>query len=286
LIEVGHSEDSRSFKKIIDYVVNRQNTDGGYTFCKGAESNLQDTYFGLAILSTLGQDFPHVDGTVKFMNEAHLNSIYSTYYATKASLLLGKRIGPKLKKSFLSILNSNEIFGSITFFSEASSEFTTTFMALELVKFLKIRIDTQQVASWLLNSRNNDGGFGAQEQSNINSTYYAVASINLLKQSLTKLSEIVAFVRKCEKIHGGFTAIPLNYSPYIDYTYYGIMTLDLFSEKIKYPNKTRDFVLSCQNDNGGFARSDLGVSTFENTFQALEVLRKINSQQSNAKDTK
>ena len=37
-------------KRIVDYVVNRQNDDGGYTFCQGAESNAQDTYYGLAIL--------------------------------------------------------------------------------------------------------------------------------------------------------------------------------------------------------------------------------------------
>ena len=275
LVEVRRLEDPSSVKKITDYVVNRQNPDGGYTFCQGAESNLQDTYYGLAMLSLLRGNFPDIEKTVKFINDARLDSIYSTYYVTKTSLLLGKSIGPKLKKRLLSILDSKEYFGSTDFFSEVSSEFTTTFMALELAYLLKIKVNTEEVTNWPLNSRNDDGGFGTQGQSNINSTYYAIASINLLKESLNDLRETRTFVRKCEKPYGGFAVIPMNFTPYMEHTYYGVMILDLLGEKSKYPSQTIDFVLGCQNDNGGFARSDLGISTFENTFQAVSVLRKL-----------
>ncbi len=275
MVEVRRAEDSSFVKKITDYLVNRQNTDGGYTFCQGAESNLQDAYYGLAILSLLSGNFPDVEKTVKFINNSRLDNIYSIYYVTNASLLLGKNIKPKLKKSLLLILNSKNYFGSTVLFSEPSSEFTTTFMALELAHLLKVKVNTEKVSNWLLNSRNDDGGFGIQGQSNINSTYYAIASINLLKENLNNQRETVTFVRKCEKPHGGFTVIPINFTPYMEHTYYGVMTLDLLGEKSKYPSQTIDFVLGCQNKNGGFARSDLGISTFENTFQAVEVLRKL-----------
>ena len=275
MVEVRRAEDSSLVKKITDYVVNRQNADGGYTFCQGAESNLQDTYYGLAILSLLSGNFPDVEKTVKFINDSRLDNIYSIYYVTKASLLLGKNIKPKLKKRLLLILNSKNYFGSTVLFSEPSSEFTTTFMALELAHLLKVKAKTEEVTNWLLNSRNDDGGFGIQGQSNINSTYYAIASINLLKENLNDQHETLAFVRACEKPHGGFTVIPINLTPYMEHTYYGVMTLDLLGEKSKYPSQTINFVLGCQNKNGGFARSDLGISTFENTFQAVEVLRKL-----------
>jgi hypothetical protein len=275
LVEVRRAEDSSLVKRITDYVVNRQNVDGGYTFCQGAESNLQDTYYGLAMLSLLRDNFRDVEKTVKFIDEARLDSIYSIYYVTKASLLLGKSIRPKLKKRLLSILNSKNYFGSTVLFSEPSSEFTTTFMALELAHLLKVKTNTEGVANWLLNSRNDDGGFGIQGQSNINSTYYAIASINLLKENLNNQRETIAFVRACEKSHGGFTVIPINFSPYMEHTYFGVMSLDLLGEKSRYPLQTIEFVLGCQNNNGGFARSDLGISTFENTFQAVEVLRKL-----------
>ncbi|MGD0645041.1 MAG: hypothetical protein ABSA75_09070, partial [Candidatus Bathyarchaeia archaeon] len=79
MVEIGRSEGSPSVKKITNYVVNRQNNDGGYTFCQGAESNLQDTYYGLAMLSLLGYNFPDVEKTIKFVDNARVNGIYSAY---------------------------------------------------------------------------------------------------------------------------------------------------------------------------------------------------------------
>ena len=261
--------------KVVNYVVNRQNKDGGYTFCQGAESNAQDTYYGLSILNLLKTNFPNAQETIKFINEIRLDIIYSTYYVTKASLLLGEDFEAKLKKSLASILNSKNYFGYSNSFSDASSEFTTTFMALELAYLLKINVDTKDVTKWLLGFKNTDGGFGIEGQSNINSTYYAVASLNLLMKNLRDLDETVTFVRACEKPYGGFTVIPMNYSPYMEHTYYGVMTLDLLGEKSRYPSQTIDWILKCQNKNGGFARSDLGISTFEDTYYAITMLQKL-----------
>jgi len=53
------------------------------------------------------------------------------------------------------------------------------------------------------------------------------------------------------------------------------MTLDLLLEKCRFPQKTADFVLKCQRANGGFARTDIGISTLENTFQAVKILQKL-----------
>ena len=275
LVEERRLRDSPFIKNISNYVVNRQNEEGGYTFCQGAESNLQDTYYGLVILSLLKENFPNIEKTVKFVDDARLDSIYSTYYVTKASLLTGKSIGAKLKKRLLLILNSKKYFGSTDFFSEVSSEFTTTLMALELAHLLQININTEEAANWLLTFRNDDGGFGTQGQSNINSTYYAVASMNLINPSLNDLHETAKFVRACEKTYGGFTVIPINYAPYMEHTYYGVMTLDLLGEQSLYPAQTIDWVLKCQRRNGGFARSDLGISTFLDTYYAITILQKL-----------
>ena len=276
LVEAGRLIDSLLRSKIVDYVVNRQNEDGGYSFCQGAEdSNAQDTYYGLAILSLLNSNFPNIQKTVKFIDETRLDNIYSIYYVTKASLLLSKDIGADLKKQVASILNSKQYFGSTDFFSEVTSEFTTTFMALELAHMLKINVKSEEATEWLLRFRNNDGGFGTQGQSNINSTYYAIASIRLLKKSLKDLRKSVVFVRSCEKPYGGFTVIPMNLTPYMEHTYYGVMTLDLLGEKSRYPAQTIDWILKCQNKNGGFARSDLGISSFVDTYYAITLLQKL-----------
>jgi hypothetical protein len=277
LVEERRLTEAAFVKSVANYVVNRQNEDGGYTFCQGAESNLQDTYYGLAILSRLGVSFPNIEKTIKFIDDTRLDGVYSTYYATKASLLIGKSIGAKLKKSLLSILNSKEYFGATDFFSEVPSEFITTFMVLELANLLKINVNTEEAANWILTFRNDDGGFGAQGQSNINSTYYAVASMNLINASLNNLHETAKFVRACEKPYGGFTVTPINYAPYMEHTYYGVMALDLLGEQSRYPTQTIEWILKCQRRNGGFARSDFGISSFVDTYYAITVLQKIDT---------
>jgi hypothetical protein len=61
----------------------------------------------------------------------------------------------------------------------------------------------------------------------------------------------------------------------MEHVYYGISTLNILGEHARYPEKTAQFVFRCQKSNGGFARSYPGISTFEDTFYALNILRKI-----------
>lgn len=274
LVRIRRLKDLSLVRTIADYVINRQNEDGGYTFCQGTESNAQDTYYGLSILNLLRQSFPNAEKTVAFLKASRMDSIYSTYYVAKASRLLGDKNSGRFKARLKSILDAKQYFGSTDVFSEVSSEFTTTFMALELANEFKINVKNE-VVKWLLLFRNQDGGFGSQGQSNINSTYYALASLSLMKQNLKDLRESLTFVRACEKPYGGFTVVPMNFTPYMAHTYYGVMALALFDEETRYPSQTIDFVLRCQNKNGGFARSDLGISTFENTFQAVTILQRL-----------
>jgi len=267
--------DSLTARKIIDYVVDRQNGDGGYTFCQGAESNAQDTYYGLAILEMLGSSFPHVEKTVTWLRELDLGSIYSRNYVSKALVLCGENLDNCRKERIVSAIRSGRHFGNVDVYVEVSSEFTVTLLILELAKMLNIEVDGGRVEKWLLEYRNEDWGFGAHGYSNVISTYYAVASLNLLKNDVTGLRETEGFVRECEKPFGGFTVIPRSLASYLEYTYYGIMTLDILGENCRFPSQTIDFILKCQMSNGGFARTDTGISTFENTFQAVTVLRKF-----------
>jgi len=269
------SVDSSRVNAIIDYVVNRQNDDGGYTFCQGAESNAQDTYYGLAILELLGSSFPHIEKTVKWLQELSLDSIYSHYYVGKALLVCGENLDNRFRKRVTSAISSDGYFGNVDVYVEVSSEFTTTFMILEFASILEMEFDGSTVRNWLLQYRNKDCGFGAHGHSNINSTYHAVASLNFLKHNMNDLRCTEEFVRQCEKPYGGFTVIPHSLTSYMEHTYYGVMTLDLLGKNCRFPSQTTDFILKCQRANGGFARSDLGISTFENTFQAVSMLRKL-----------
>ena len=264
-------------ENVINYVISRQNVDCGYTFVEENDSNAQDTYYGLAILKSMGSRFPNVDKTVEWLREFNLGSIYSYYYVGKALSLCSEDLDNRFHKYVVSTIASKRHFGSVDVYVEVASEFRATHMVLELANLLDVDPKANDVVNWLLKYKNEDGGFGAHNHSNINSTYYATASLGLLSFDTERLQDTKAFLRACENHYGGFTVVPHSFAPYMEYIYYGVMALDALGESCRFPSQTADFVLRCQNANGGFARADLGISTFENTFQAVSVIQKLAS---------
>ena len=261
-------------RSVADYVVSRQNNDGGYTFCRGAESNAQDTHYGLAILDLLGAPFPNVKQTIKWLCEFVPDSLYSHYHVNKALKLCGQGLNKSLK-AFLHSLRLDKENLNTDVYVEVASEFETIFMTTELINMAGTAINRQKTVKWLLNYQNKDGGFGVNGNSNLNATYHAVASLFNLGYPVKLLNKTLEYVRACEKPYGGFTVAPNIFSPYMEHTYYGVTVLTLMGENIKYPKKTASFVFNCRNANGGFSRSEVGISTFEDTFYAVSILRTI-----------
>lgn len=262
---------------VSNYVLSRQNPDGGYTFWQGADSNAQDTYYGLAVLKLLDLPLPSVEETLEWLRVFELGNVYSYYYVGKALLLCGEDLDERFHKYVASAIASKRHFGSVDVYVEFASEFQVTSIVLELARMTGFDPRGNDVVDWLLKFKNEDGGFGAQKHSNINSTYHAVSSLRMLGFDVNSLQDTARFIRSCERPYGGFTVIPCAYEPYVEYTYYGVMALETLKENCRFPAQTVDFMLRCRNANGGFARSDLGVSTFEYTFQAVSVAQKLAS---------
>ncbi|MEM3770664.1 MAG: prenyltransferase/squalene oxidase repeat-containing protein [Candidatus Bathyarchaeia archaeon] len=266
-------------KRVVDYVVSRQNEDGGYTFCQGTESNAQDTYYGLAILGLLSFSFPNAEKTVRWLRSFVSDNLYSHYYVAKALKLCNEELDEKrLKKFVLSLPVVRGDFGTVDVYAEVASEFLSVLMAVELANMVSVEVNRKKIIDWLLSFKNDDGGFGAHAHSNLNSTYHAVASLFNLGYPVKSLRETLDYVRACEKPYGGFTVVPSAFTSYMEHIYYGATTLNLLGESLRYPKQTAELVLKCQNANGGFARSDLGISSFEDTFYAVSILKTIEEQ--------
>ena len=265
-------------KRAVSYVVDRQNEDGGYTFCQGTESNAQDTYYGLAILDLLETPFPNPKETLNWLQSFVPDSHYSHYYVAEALRLCNEKPQRSLKEFLLSLRFVRGELEADDVYVEVASEFELAFMITELLNIVDVEVDRQKTISWLLKYKNEDGGFGIRGLSNLNSTYHAVASLFNLGYPVKSLRETTGYVRSCEKPYGGFTIIPRSFNPYMEHVYYGIATLELLGEQAWHPKETAEFVLACQNLNGGFARSDLGISTFEDSFFAISILKTINRQ--------
>jgi len=262
-------------ENVINYVLVRQNQDGGYAFAKGLESNVQDTYYALAILHLLGAPFLNIQRTIRWLHDYSAYNIYEHYYMVETLRLCSEPPSKHLRDFIESLIVSHREFGTIDAYAEIASEFEMTFMVTEIVNILGVKLDKDNMIKRLLQYKNEEGGFGAHGHSNSNSTYHAVASLFNLGYPVRSLKDTLAFIRSCEKPTGGFTVVPNTSPPYMEHAYYGVSTLDLLGENAKYPEKTAKFVFRCQNPNGGFARSDLGISTFEDTFYAVTILQKI-----------
>ncbi len=268
-------------KRVVDYVVGGQNDYGGYAFCQGVDSNAQDTYYGLAILDLLGAPFPNVERTVDWLLSFDPDSLYSHYYVAKALKLCGLKPEIErrsLKKFILSLSVARGEFGAIDVYFEVASGFLSVFIATELANMVGIKVNRERIKSWLFSFKNDDGGFGAHGNSNLNSTYHAVASLFNLGYPVWLLKDTLEYIRTCEKPYGGFTVVPNSSTHFMEDVYFGVSTLNLFGESVRFPWQTAEFVLKCQNANGGFARSEIGISTFEDTFYAVSILKTLSGQ--------
>jgi len=261
---------------VLNYILQRQNEDGGYTFAQELESNAQDTYYALAILNLLGVHPPHSGLTIDWLREFPAKDLYAYYYVAGALRLCSQPVDSALAEHIRALHRADGSFGTVDVNIEAPSEFASTFMATELLRMLDVAWDAGRTINWLLRYKNQDGGFGTDGHSNLRSTFHAVTSLRNLSYPIDRLGSTVTFVRSCEQPRGGFTVVATNSTPYMEDTYYGVMTLDLLGEQSKYAEQTVKHVFGCLNSNGGFRRSvELGISTFEDTYYALTVLRKL-----------
>lgn len=261
--------------RIINYVLSHRNIDGGCSFVEENDSNAQDTYYGLAILKLLDSPFPNMDKTIEWLSLFNLGSTYSYCYIGKSLLLCEREPNKLFRKKFESLIFSGRYFGSVDVYIEVDSEFQITQMVLELANLLDLGQPSSTVIDWIMSYKNEDNGFGTHGHSNINSTYYALSSLDLLGIDVNDLERTESFIRNCENPRGGFTVVPHSFAPYMEHTYYGVMALDALGKRCRFQSQSIDFVLGCQNSNGGFARADLGISSFENTFQAVSILKKL-----------
>ncbi|MEM3019484.1 MAG: prenyltransferase/squalene oxidase repeat-containing protein [Candidatus Bathyarchaeia archaeon] len=277
LEKLGWSLEARGWiGGVLNYVLNRRNEDGGYAFAQGLDSNVQDTYYGLAILKILGVKPPNLEQTVSWLRRFPARDLHAQYYISKAFELCGEPIEGFLAERILSLRRPDGSFGTTDVDVEAPSEFLSTFMATELLKMLGIPWDSKKTVDWLLSHQNEDGGFGGYGRSNLRSTFHAVAALNNLGYSIESMKEVVAFVRSCELPSGGFSVVTEASTPYMEDVYCGVLLLDLVGERCAYPRETEIWVFRCLNSNGGFRRSaELGISTFEDTYFALSILRRL-----------
>ncbi len=268
----------RYAQRALEYVLERINPDGGYTFCRGAPSSAQDTYYALEIYRVLGVEPPMASQTAAWLQSFPSKSIYGYFYVCRGLYLLGERPDPSMARAVLSLRKPHGGFGDVDVDVEAYSEFESTYRATQILRDLGVNFDSHKTVEWLLRYRNPDGGFGAHGRSTLISTYHALAALDNMRYDVSSLTDVERFVRLCEKPDGGFTAVPELSLPFMQDLYSGVNILTYLGRGPRNATGTVRLVLRMQNSNGGFRRSiALGISTLEDTFYALNMLKHLDA---------
>jgi len=263
--------------KIVQYIQDRQNEDGGYFFAKGAESAAQDTYHAIKILKALEVKPQRQFDTTRFLRflqhgDGSFDSINVAYYVASALYELQSKTSQSFDRFVLSTQRPDGGFGSLEADVESSSELETTYMALKLLKLDGHELHSDERTKLILGFRNPEGSFGKSGYSTSASTYYAVAILKLEGYDVKSLYDTLKWVRSCEISTGGFRRTPESVDPFllIEDSYFCVKILKIMGEMCRYPHETLRLMSRFQNGNGGFRRSIyLGISTFESTCQAV-----------------
>ena len=263
--------------KIVRYIQERQNEDGGYFFAKEAESAAEDTYCAIKILKALHVEPQKKFDTARFLrflqhSDGSFDSIKVAYYVAGAIHELQSKTSMSFNRFVLSIQRPDGGFGSLEADVDTSSELETTYMAFKLLEMGGCDLHSDERMKLILSFRNPEGSFGKSGYSTSASTYHAVAILKLEGYDVKSLSDTLKWVRSCEIPTGGFRGTPASVDPYIlvEDSYFSVKILHAMGEMCRYPHETLRLISRFQNSNGGFRRSIfLGISTFESTYQAV-----------------
>ena len=219
--------------------------------------------------------------TIRFLKslqhkDGAFDSVKVAYYVIKSLSSLDSTPAKPITSIIGSFNHILKVLESPSTYVEIMSELETIHLAVDLLRDLKIPVNSKRVIKQILKCRNSDGSFGSRRHSRIASTYHALETLRILKYNTSLLKETLNWIRRCEIPSGGFVSSPDITTGYLEDTYFGAKIMEIINENFRFPRETLKYITKFQNPNGGFRRSIfLGISDLESTFQAVSSIQTI-----------
>ncbi len=257
--------DMKVLENALKYIHQREYDGGGFTLYEGIPDG-KNTYYGLSVLNLLGETPNNIDKTIywlKNLQNSRVFGIYGKFNLLNSLVLLGKE--PEIPDKYIHPLLEKKKFPNLEI----------AFLTTAILKLIGYH-DFNHISEWILRQQNDDGGFNIGG-SDIQSTYYAVESLNCIDESLIENRDnILDFTKRCRTKEGLFVYTPISYPPYIESIYSGVKIFETLGKIPENKESMVDFVLELQNNDGGFRRSIyMGISELEYTYRALYVLKTL-----------
>lgn len=134
-----------------------------------------------------------------------------------------------------------------------------------------LKLNIERYLKWMSGARNLDGfgltaelsplGFRSDTSTQVFATHHALSDLLVLKENIKEKDAIIAHVRACQSIDGGFGE-QFGHPCDVFTTYCGVLSLNMLESEPTDPKKCIEYLQSCQNPDGGFGiapgyRSDL-----------------------------
>jgi hypothetical protein len=256
-----------NLKNALRFVHQREHENGGFTLYHGIPDT-KNTYYGIKTLQMFGKEPFNIEKTIKWiekLQKERIPGIYGVFYQLNILKFYNREINVEGK--YKTGLNSKKDYASLK----------DAYYHTKVSQILGVK-NLSKIAEWILLYQNEDGGFG-KERSDIESTYYALESLNIINPILIlKKGLIFNFLQNCKTAGGGFSFIPNVYPPYIEPTCAAIRIHEIIGKTSENPGKTIKFAENLQNGDGGFRRSKyMGISELEYTFKSLYIIKSLST---------
>ena len=262
-------------RKVIGYIEECHLEDGGYFFARVPPSGGLDTYFAVKSLSILGVKPDRPEAIARFflsnIAEGMIGGIIGIFLAVEVLNEIGRMtegLRNYARQRIMALQNKAGGFGAYKDIRvEVPSELQNTYRAVRVLKIIGADFDKEKVNGFVFSFLRPDGGYGAKGYSTLASTFYATEIYKLLGVDVGKLKDTKDYLHTIEEN---------TEAQFIEDLYWLILGMANLGVKTNMPDKVMSFVMMCQRLRGGFSRAPvMGISTLEDTFYALSILREI-----------
>ncbi|MEN6592257.1 MAG: hypothetical protein ABFC12_03305 [Methanobacterium sp.] len=170
-------------KNALKYVHQREYDGGGFTLYEGIPDG-KNTYYGLSILNLLVETPNNIGKTIYWLEKlqnSRVFGIYRKFNLLNSLVLLGKE--PKIAAKYIQPLSERKEFPNLEI------AYLTT-----IILKLTGHHNLNHISECILKQQNDDGGFNI-DGSDIQSTYYAVESLNYIDESLMENKDDISICK-------------------------------------------------------------------------------------------
>lgn len=254
----------RKREEVIHYLLNLEKPSGGFAFAKTVPSGIEDTYFAIHALDTLGFYKDH-SSTRQWLSREKWDPdptgrvLYYriTLYKRLELEVPWDRVTVEIEKAIPGIRGNPrklDFFGRILGLAQKAG---ITWSFLEDVLFTEAKKVDLNISS----------------KDTLESLWRKVKVATIYGKRLEQ-AEFLGFIAACYNPDGGYGCKPHTTS-FLEHIYFAYRILGTLGYPPKNPANTMAFVTNCQSKKGGFARAPGGVPFIDTTFYALLVLHTL-----------